>query len=279
MDIIVGWSTQFVDAALDAIGRLIEYLPQAFGVVLLLLAGWVVGRIGRVVVSRLIKGLNHVRSRIAIAGNPVLPRISDAFAAIIGKVVFWLIVLVFVTIATDLMGLGMFASWLNLLINHLPNILSGILIMWAGIVFSGLVSQAVGTAAINLAEFQRQILARIARILTLVVLIVIGVDQIGIDITIVITIISISLAAALGGVAIAFSLGARQLVSNLIAVRYLDRHYRYGERVRIGEYEGTVIEITAVAVVLDTEHGRVTVPARLFSEQPSVLIARAQDDV
>ena len=106
-----------------------------------------------------------------------------------------------------------------------------------------------------------------------------GVDQIGVDITIVVTILSVAIGAALGGLAIAFSLGARDLVSNLIGARYLNADYRIGERIRIGEHEGTVLEISSVSVILETEEGRVMVPARQFSERSSVLITKGKGDV
>lgn len=279
MDKILDWGAQFALVALDTTRRIIEYLPQIFGVLLLLLVGWLVALLGRMIVVRLIRGLNQIRSRVQIAGTAILPNISEPFAQVIARVVFWIIILIFVALSTDLLGLGMFADWLSRLVNHLPNILSGVLIIWAGVVFSGLVAQTVRTAAINLAESQRIALARIAQIFTLVMLILIGVDQIGVNVSVVVTIVSITIGAALGGLAIAFSLGARQLVSNLIGVRYLNSDYRLGERVRIGDYEGTVLEISSVAVILDTAQGRVTIPARLFSEQPSVLVAEGKTDV
>lgn len=279
MDKILDWGTQLATVSLETIASIIQYLPQVLGVVMILLAGWVVASIGRALVVRLIKGLNRIRSRFQIAGTATLPDIAEPLAVVISRVVFWIIILIFLALSTDLLGLSMFAGWLSRLVNHLPNILSGALIIWAGIVFSGLVGQTVSTAAINFTDSQRIALARIAQLFTLIMLILIGVDQIGVDITIVVTILSVAIGAALGGLAIAFSLGARDLVSNLIGARYLNPDYRIGERIRIGEHEGTVIEISSVSVILETEEGRVMVPARQFSERSSVLITRGNEDV
>ncbi len=279
METILNWGTYLAFLALDALTSFINFLPQLLIVLGILLVGWIVARISKIIVVRLIGGLNRIRPRIQIAGTPVLPKVDEPFALVIGRIVFWLVILVFVALSTDLLGLGLFADWLNRLVNHLPNILSGALIIWAGVVFSGLVGQAIGTAAVNLAESQRLALSRVAQFFVLIVLILIGVDQIGVDITIVVTILSVTIGAALGGLAIAFSLGARQLVSNLIGVRYLNPDYRLGQRIRIGEHEGTVLEVTSVSVILDTEEGRVTIPAQMFSERPSVLVARESKNV
>ena len=106
----------------------------------------------------------------------------------------------------------------------------------------------------------------------------IGIDQIGIDITLLITLMAVAIGTLLGGIAIAFSLGSRTFVSNLIGARYLSKDYRVGERIRLGEIEGAILEISAVAVVVDTADGRMTVPAKLFGEQVSLLIQREAPD-
>ena len=279
MEKLLDWGTQIATVSFETVTGIIQYLPQVLGVVMLLLAGWIVASIGRALVVRLIKGLNRIRSRFKIAGTDALPDIAQPLAVVISKVVFWVIILIFLALSLDVLGLSMFAGWLSRLVNHLPNILSGALIIWAGIVFSGLVGQAVSTAAVNFSDAQRSALARIAQLFTLTLLILMGVDQIGVDITIVVTILSVAIGAALGGLAIAFSLGARDLVSNLIGARYLNADYRIGERIRIGEHEGTVLEISSVSVILETEEGRVMVPARQFSERASVLITRENEDV
>ena len=279
MEKLLEWGTQIATVSFETVTGIIQYLPQVLGVVMLLLAGWIVASIGRALVVRLIKGLNRIRSRFKIAGTDALPDIAQPLAVVISKVVFWVIILIFLALSLDVLGLSMFAGWLSRLVNHLPNILSGALIIWAGIVFSGLVGQAVSTAAVNFSDAQRTALARIAQLFTLTLLILMGVDQIGVDITIVVTILSVAIGAALGGLAIAFSLGARDLVSNLIGARYLNADYRIGERIRIGEHEGTVLEISSVSVILETEEGRVMVPARQFSERASVLVTRENEDV
>ena len=113
----------------------------------------------------------------------------------------------------------------------------------------------------------------------MVTMIVIGVDQIGINIAVLLTVISIVIGTLLGGVAIAFGLGSKNLVSNLIGARYLNKDYRVGETIRIGDTEGTIIELSPVSVILETSEGRMTIPAKTFSERSSLLVQQETDDV
>ena len=58
----------------------------------------------------------------------------------------------------------------------------------------------------------------------------------------------------------------------------LEQAFGIGQRVRIGELEGKILELTAVSIVLETDQGRVNVPAKVYNEAPIVLIAPRGDD-
>ena len=71
------------------------------------------------------------------------------------------------------------------------------------------------------------------------------------------------------GGALAFGLGAKNLIANIIGAQNLRKHCRIGEFMQLGTVEGIVIDITQTSIVLDTEKGRSIIPAKLFQEQVS----------
>lgn len=272
MEKVFDWSTPILAALSHMLQSFLEYLPLLFGAFATLILGWLIARIARALTVRIAKSFDRL-SDIPVIGKLVSSRrANDSVVVIAGNVVFWLVMLFFLTAATDLLGLTMFAGWLDRVIEHLPNLLSGALIILAGVVFGNIVKDIVGTAAQSMPLRQQTLLARGAQVFTIVTMIVIGVDQIGIDITVLITIMAITMGALLGGVAIAFSLGSKSFVSNLIGARYLNKDYRVGESIRVGKIEGKILEVTSIAVVLETNEGRVTVPAQIFGEEVSLLL-------
>jgi len=274
MDKVIDWGDPIVAAASRMLQDFLEYLPHLVGGIATLFVGWLIARLARGLTIRMLGGFDRFSGYIGL--NRLIPagRLSEATVRIVANIVFWVIILFFLTSATNLLGLTMFSGWLDRLVAHLPSILSGGLIIFAGVVFGNLANDAAQTAARNMPPRQRTLLGRSAQAFTLVTMVVIGMDQIGIDITLLITVIAVAIGAILGGLAIAFSLGSRTFVSNLIGARYLGNEYRVGERLRIGQIEGVILEISSVAVVLDTSEGRQVVPAKLFGEEPSLLMQR-----
>jgi len=81
----------------------------------------------------------------------------------------------------------------------------------------------------------------------------------------------------LGGVTIAVSLGARGYVANLIGAHYLRQAFQVGQRVRVGGFDGRILDVTATSLVLETAEGRVALPGRVYHDEPIVLVTRGND--
>ena len=111
-----------------------------------------------------------------------------------------------------------------------------------------------------------------------VVAVIVGLDQVGINVTFIVTVLAIATAALLGGFAIAFGLGARAYVGNLIGARELGREIEPGQIVRFGNSEGEVVGITATTLVLATKEGRLRVPAGTFAVESMTIVEAGSAD-
>lgn len=265
-------------ALAQIVARLIEYLPSVLGAMLLLLAGWLVARILRGVAVRGMGVLELVLHRVfrgRSAGAPALPSSS---IEIVGSILFWVVILFFVAAATQVLGLAVFSAWLKDLVSYLPTLVAGALIILAGVLLSGLARDVTIAALPGLPERQRLLLGRIVQGTLLLAAVVVGADQIGIRVTFLVILAAIVAGAAIGGVALAVSLGARTFIGNLIGAHYLRQAFGIGQRVRVAGYEGNIVDLTAVSLVLETDEGRVTLPGKVFNEEPIVLVvARGSD--
>ena len=266
-------SSALANAFSLVVSRGAEYLPNVLGAAVLLLAGWLVARLLRGVAVKLMHGAELLLLRLSRGAPAPASRLPSASVGIVGSILFWVVILFFAAAATHVLGLGAFSSWLQGLVTYLPTLMAGALIIVAGVLLSGLARDLSVAALAALPERQRALLGRIVQGAILVSAVAIGADQIGIKITFLVILAAVVTSAVVGGVALAVSLGARTYVANLIGAHYLQQAFHVGERVRIGKTEGTILEITAVSVILETSDGRTSVPAKTYNEEPIVLLA------
>lgn len=263
-------------AASGIFERLVGNVPNLLGAVVLLLVGWAAARIMRFATQRVVLVLEVLLGKLA--GRSGIERLKvGRSAAVLGAIVFWVVLLFFVTAATHVLGLQTFTDWLARLLDHLPAIAAGLLIIVAGYILASFVADLVNATATRLPDAQRIALARLAQGATLTIAILVGADQIGIKITFLAVLAAVVAAAVVGGVTLAVSLGARSYVANLIGAHFLRQAFSVGQRVRVAGHEGRILEVTAVSLVLETDEGRVSLPGRLFHEEAIALILKEDD--
>ncbi len=254
--------------------KIIAFLPRLLTALVLLIFGWFIARLLRAIVTRFVSGLDTLWRKFVVKSD--LARVQSRYppTKVIGEISFWAIILLFVSLAADILGLSAFVSWISQVVSYFPLVLAGLVIIVAGIILSSLVRDLVGSAASSAGAMQANLLGRTAQVIILMIAIVIGVDQIGIDITFITIIAAILMATTLGAVALAFGIGAREHVANIIGGYHARQRYRAGDTIRIRDIEGKISRISATRIVIDAAEGQVTVPARIVDSETAVLIER-----
>lgn len=261
----------------DFLVNLIAFLPKLIFALLVFIAGYLIAKFTKFLVQRFIRGTNRIISNQKISKH-LDKRHFDQFAAFAGKTVYWIIMILFVTIATEILGLPIITTWLNGVVHYLPNILAAIIIIFIGIIGGRIVGNIIFSATNKSGIAYGSMLSRLVQYSIVLVTIVIAIDQLGVDIAFMASILEIILAALLFGAALSFGLGSKTAVNNIIGSYYVHNVYREGNIVKINNIEGRIIQITPTNVILDAQEGQVSIPAKEFNENTSVLIKRDKNE-
>jgi small-conductance mechanosensitive channel len=250
-----------------------DYFPNIFGALALLVVGWIAAKLMRWGTSRLVNRLPRLIPGRVWAREMKSSGIDRMASDVVSTVLFWAVFLFFVAAATEALGLTAVTSGLGRLASYLPSVMAAALVVLAGLVAGNLVKSVISQAAKTANLSYGDGLAKTAKGGVLLLAGVVALDQIGIDSTLLILVTSIVIGVTLGGVALAFGLGARSAVGNIIASHYLHQAYRIGQNIRVGDVIGTIETIQPTYVVIAASEGRVMVPAKQFIETTSVLLS------
>lgn len=261
------WGTAFDETYNELSQQFVQYFPQLVGTATLLLVGWIVAKTLAVSAQKLVEGLDALFVRFAHAENAHSARMQHSYAVIISKLVFWVVMVFFFAVGANILGWDLFSGWLDSIVSYLPGLVTGLLIILGGFLLSNLARAGIITAAQRAGLEQSALMARAAQIVIIFSAVIIGVEQIGLNIGFLSTLSVVVVAILLAGAALAFSLGARDLVANVIGAQYTRRHCRVGDHLRIGAVEGEIVEVAQASIVVASGDSRVVIPAKLFHEQ------------
>ena len=258
--------------------RLAQHLPNILGAILLLLVGWLLAKTLRILAIRFTRFIDKIVLNYSSKKGIKRTRLPIISGKVIGEVIYWVVLLVFITTATHVLDLKIFTDWLSRVIAYLPTLLAGGLIILAGVLVSSIARDLVVATLPHAEREQRVLFGRIVYAVILFTAVVIGVDQIGININFLIVLLSIIIGTFMTGLAIAVGLGSKTVVHNMISAHHLKRQYRIGDQVKVWDYTGKILELTTTTIILDTADGIVTVPAKVYSDNPIIKLPDTIED-
>ncbi len=225
----------------------------------------------RLLVVRVISAIERAVPGRAFTTSFLCISLERRVADIIGGIGFWAVLLFFVATAADALGLPLLSAVVESFSMFVPRVFTAVLILITGLVLGNLARGTVIATAASSGTTLGPGLGQLMRLAIVTAAILIAMAELGVDIAILTAIFSVTLAALLGGFALAFGLGARSAVSNIIGSHYVRKTFEIGQVIRIGDTEGTIAELTATAVILDVVDGRMVIPAQQFAETATLL--------
>ena len=253
--------------------EVIEVLPNLIGAVVLILVGWVVAKALKALAQRVVQGLDKVIPGDIVQTELQRPQMSRPASNMVSALVFWIVFFLFIAAATETLGLPGLSAWLGGIAAYLPRMLAAALVAFAGLIAGRLAREGATRAATTAGSPHAHTLGRTVQVVIVIATVVVCANQIGLDISFVTTLAIILFASVLAGAALAFGLGSRTAVSNILACHHAQRVYQIGQTVRIGAQEGRIARFTPTSVVLDCVDGEVLIPAQRFSEETSLLVS------
>lgn len=248
------------------------FLPNLLAGIALLVLGWLAAFVVRWLVMRFGKGLDAILAVVHRWTGQEISQPRWSVSNLVGTVAFWLILAYAVSAATEQMGFDTFASWVLGLLGYLPGLLISLFILFIGYLVASEVRNLI-TAVAEANGFQHGLsLGQLAAGLIMAFTLLLSLAQLGLDVTFFASIITLAAGALFASIALAFGIGAADAVRNVLASHYVRKAYQIGQRVRIDDLRGEILELSEISVLVGTSEGEAWIPARHFLEKVSVAL-------
>jgi Mechanosensitive ion channel, conserved TM helix len=198
--------------------NIVQYAPRVFVAVVILLLGWLLGRAFGKGISKLLKraGISDALRKTVL--GRALEQSGTSSPRFLELLIRWFVYLAAILAATDILGIAVLTSFMNAIVQYLPNLIAGVFILFFGLVVVDFVGDAVKAIGREVKiEFISVISVGVKLFLYLTV-IVIALTTMKIDVTILNEFAkAIAWGAALGiaiGLGIALGWGLKDRVKN-----------------------------------------------------------------
>ncbi|MGB3150014.1 MAG: mechanosensitive ion channel domain-containing protein [Maribacter sp.] len=268
METIDKWKDLTFDTLSRILGDIAAALPGIFGAFVVLVFGWITIKIVTVILKKIMKIAkidklsDKVNEAKLFGDSEVEIQISKVLLTFV-KTLLWL---VFIIVASDVMGLTIISEEIANLLRYLPVLLTALVIFMMGLYLAKIIKKAVTSVFESMGIGGGKIVGNLLFYLIVIFISITALNQAGIDTAIITSNFTIILSAFLFAMALALGLGSREVVGDLLRTFYSRKIYEIGDQIKVKKIEGTIEAIDNISVVVKTKTGKLVVPIRKVVE-------------
>lgn len=215
---VIDWYEVTLEALKDLWQGFLAFIPNLIGAIIIFIIGWFIalgiGRLVTEILSRL--KFNQIFETGAWRKALEKAELKVNAAEFIGAIVKWILIIVFLMAAVEILGLAQFAGFLNSVLGYLDNVVVAALIFVVAVVVADILAKVM-VATVEGARFEYSHLAgEIIRWAIWIFAILAILHQLGIAPPLIETLFTGLVAILVISVGIAFGLGGKDMAAEIL---------------------------------------------------------------
>jgi len=246
-------------------------IPKIAVGILLIILGLIVAKLIEVALRTMLVRLHfdNLAERAGITKALMRIGLRQNLSLLLPRLAYFLVVVLLAKTASDAFGLIAISNAIGAFSSYLPNILAALLLLTLGTTVGQFMGTMVTQAAESSGLESASALGRIVSTLIIFLVSMMAIGQLKIDTEMVRIVTSILLGAGALGFGIAFGLGTRDIVRNLVTGFYTRRLLAIGQDLTIAGQRGILTAITPTHTVLNREGYDIVVANSKFLDKMS----------
>jgi hypothetical protein len=263
------WREILIDSGSALAAQVAEFLPQLLAASAILLVGWLVARAIEIATGRILRrlGLDRAAARLQLASLLEQSEIRQTASQIVAKAVFWIVLLTAFLSSVETIGLTAVTATIDRLIAYIPSLIGAGLIALLGVLAARVTGSVVRSGAVAAGLQSAARLGQAAQWSVVVLVAIVAAEQLGVATEILIAPLTAIVGAITLSAGLAFALGARPIVTHILAGHFLRQSLPKESLVVVDGEQGLVESVGATETRLRSETKSWTVPnARLLDD-------------
>ncbi len=267
MKAIYEWQ-EIAVAAFSQIGeQLSSGLINLIGALVVLFIGWLITKFIVFLLRKLLNAsrINRLTEKIG-STEWFKDSIKVDVVYIITFFAKWILYLVFIVIAAEIMQWTVISNEITSLFSYLPNLFIAIALFLVGVYVADFIKKALQGILGSLKLVGAETISAIAFYLIVIIFTITALNQAKIDTSIITSNLVIIIGGVILTLAIAIGVGSIETVQRLLLAHYTRKKFKVDDSIKVGDVKGTIKAIDATTITIETsDKAEVCMPIKEFT--------------
>jgi len=244
-------------------------IPNLIGALLVAVIGYIIAKvIGKsvsIVLSKL--GVDSIGDKLNDTDIFSSTNLELKPSKILGTIVYVILLLVFMMMATDILQMETVSNMVADIINYIPNLISALILLVLGILLADFIKGIVQTACDSLGIPSGKIISTFIFYLVFLTMTISALSQAKIDTSLITSNMTVILGGVVGAFALGYGFAARDTMANFLASFYSKKKIQIGDIISLDNVKGEVVDIDGSSLTLDTGKSAVIIPLKKLTTE------------
>jgi hypothetical protein len=249
-------------ALLDMLLGMVSAIPKFVTAAIILIIGYIIARMVMKIVTKAIEksGINKLGDQLNNIDILAKNNITVKLSTILGKILYYCILLVFVMTAVGALDMPVLAELIQNFIVFVPNLIAAFIILLGGLLLADTIKNVVFATCKSLGMPSANIIASFVFYFIFVNVIIVALSQAKINTEFFAQNISIIIAGGVLAFSIGYGFASKDLVASFLASYYTKDKLNIGDKVTLNGVTGKIINIDKSSVTVQSENKSIIIP-------------------
>lgn len=268
METITNWKDLTFNSLNEMGLTIMEAIPKLLGAILILIFGWLITKLIVFLLKRVLKLVRVDKLTDIINEKDLFGKTDLKFnvSTVILSFVKWIMLLVFLIVAADILNWQVVSVEIGKLLRYLPKLFSAIALFMIGLYIANFIKKAISGLFDSFDLSGSKVISSLVFYVIAIIITITALNQAGIDTDIITSNLTIILGAFLGAIALGFGIGSKDVINDLLKTFYTRKSYEVGQHIQFQDVSGEIESIDSISVTLKTEKGKIVIPIKDFTE-------------
>lgn len=253
---------------------MIASIPILIQAVVLFVIGYILAKITASVLGKTLKKVkfDDLSTKLKLDEPMRIIGANKGLSTLVADVVFFFIMLAVTVSTARNLGIEVLTTLVQDIIDFMPRVFISVMILLAGYIIATKIKEVLINVTKSLGGSAGSVLGNILYYFIMVIVVITAIEQLGVNTNLISNNILVVVSVILFAGAVAYGYAAREILRNMLSSFYSKKNFHKGQRIRIGDLEGEILEIDNTSVILQTTLHKVIVPvSELLSNRVEII--------
>lgn len=264
METITGIKELMLESVNQMATNIASIGPKIIFAVLILLVGWIITKIVAYALKRTLNfakvdKLTEVINEKNLFGKSDLKfNVTNVIVAFVK----WILYLVVLIIASDVMDWKIVSIEIGNLLRYLPRLFSAIALFMVGLYIANFIKNAIQGVFESFDLKGEKIISALVFYVIIITITITALNQAGINTEIITNNLTIILGSFLLTISIGFGFGSREVIKSLLFSYYTKKNFEIGQSISIDDISGEIVSIDNICISVKIKNDIVVIPIK-----------------